>query len=76
MLDRQLLDIFRNVFPTLTDAEIQSATTDRLAAWDSMASVNLFLQIQQELGLPIDFEEAAALTSYSTIREYVQARRA
>lgn len=74
MADSQLIEIFRNVFPNLTDDEIRAATAENVGSWDSIASVNLFLQIQQEFGITVDFEAAASLMSYRAIRDYVAAQ--
>ncbi len=42
--------------------------------WDSLNHVNLMLALEKEFGLEIDAESIVALSSVSSIREFVESR--
>jgi acyl carrier protein len=70
----RLMQCFRAVFPGLGDEEILKASTDTVAAWDSMASVSLFSLIGEEFSIEVDFEALASFHSFAEILDYATAR--
>ncbi len=65
---------FETVFPNLSPAEIPAASSDSLAAWNSIAQVTLLSLIGEEFGLDIDFEEFEGATSFASILALVRAK--
>ena len=56
-------------------AKITSTLRDEdLAAWDSLAQVNLMMALEQTFDIYIEVEEFAGLTSVPAILEFLNAR--
>lgn len=73
MSDREqlLVRCFASVFPTLSEEEIQNATTDSIGIWDSVSTVTLVAVIQEELDIEIDPEIISELDSFQAFRNYL-----
>jgi len=67
----RLIRCFASVFPELTPDEIRAATSDSLAAWDSLAAVTLAAVVEQEFGVAIDLLNHPELTSFGAFRQYL-----
>ena len=69
----QLRKCFQTLFPRLTEVEIENASTENVAEWDSIATVSMVSLIEEEFGVEIDFEELENLTSYAHILAHLDA---
>jgi acyl carrier protein len=70
---KRLLTCFRTVFGELPDAEILTATTSTLKAWDSVASITLVNVIEEEFQIQFDYDAIPELTSFDAVAHYVSA---
>jgi acyl carrier protein len=70
-MDERLLKCFRVVFPNHGDAELVQATTETLAAWDSVAAITLVNVVEEEFGVQMDYEVVPELTSFEAVRSYL-----
>jgi acyl carrier protein len=69
----RLRGCFREVFPDLADEQIDTADRAELAEWDSLATLTLLAVIEEEFELQLEEEAIAKLTSFSAVREVVEA---
>jgi acyl carrier protein len=69
----RLRDCFREVFPDLADEQIETADRAEMSEWDSLATLTLLAVIEEEFELQLDEEAIAKLTSFSAVREVVEA---
>ncbi len=76
MLDIQarLTRCFLAVFPELTAAAAPAATPSSVTGWDSVATLNLIIVIEEEFGVEIDFVDLMEALSYEQISSYLQKR--
>ena len=58
---------FTAVFPMLDAADISTASNENTEGWDSVASITLFMVIEEEFGVHVPEDELATLTSFETI---------
>ena len=58
---------FAAVFPMLDPADISTASNENTEGWDSVASITLFMVIEEEFGVHVPEDELATLTSFETI---------
>jgi acyl carrier protein len=63
----RLANCFSLVFPSLSPAQIPSATASTVSGWDSIAQVNLLSLIGEEFNIDIDFEEFEGATSFGAL---------
>jgi acyl carrier protein len=71
-LDDRLTRCFASVFPALSPEELHSASMETVPDWDSLAAVTLVAVLEQEFNTPIDMMDLPELTSYDTVRNYLQ----
>lgn len=69
--EQLLVRCFASVFPTLTEEEIQNATTESVGIWDSLSTVTLAAVIQEEFNIEIDPEILPDLDSFQAFRDYL-----
>jgi acyl carrier protein len=69
----RLRDCFIEVFPDLADDQIESAVRVEMSEWDSLATLTLLAVVEEEFGLALDDEAIAKLTSFSAVREVIEA---
>jgi acyl carrier protein len=62
---------FRNVFPDLRAEDLPRASSSSIAAWDSMAQVNLLSTISEECGVDFELEDFDQLVSYALILDHL-----
>ena len=67
---------FADLFPQLTPAQIDQASTENVAEWDSVATVTLLTLIEDEFGIAIDFEDLETLTSFELIAAHLESKTA
>jgi acyl carrier protein len=67
----RLIQWFQAMFPDLSDREVMRASVDRVAAWDSIATVTLAAAVEEEFGTafePSEIEKANLFsTAFSTV---------
>jgi acyl carrier protein len=73
-IEKRLTTVFETVFPNLRPEQIPGASQASVENWDSVAAITLINVIEEEFGIQMEFEDAAELTSFSKILEYVQER--
>ena len=69
----RLRGCFREVFPDLADEQIETADRAEMSEWDSLATLTLLAVIEEEFGLQLDDEAIGKLTSFSAVRDVVEA---
>jgi acyl carrier protein len=74
MNDRRtrLLQCFSLVFPQLSSAQLEAATVNSVANWDSVATVTLIAMIEEEFGCTVELEEYEQLTSFAACLRLVE----
>lgn len=70
--EQRLLQIFQTVFPDLPSDKIRSASQDSVENWDSVAAITLMNLIEEEFEIQMDFDDAANLTSFSKVLDYLE----
>lgn len=73
-LETGLASTFRRVFRLAADADLQGATTDSIAAWDSLGHLRLAMEIEQALGHRIPGERLVHIRSYQDLRAALRDR--
>jgi acyl carrier protein len=61
------------VFPDLSDEQIETADREEMSEWDSLATLTLLAVVEEEFGLQLDDEAIAKLTSFSAVRDLIEA---
>jgi acyl carrier protein len=69
----RLRECFREVFPDLSDEQIETADREEMSEWDSLATLTLLAVVEEEFGLQLDEEAIGKLTSFSAVRDVVEA---
>lgn len=72
----RLVDCFHTVFPSLTEAEIVSASQGSIAKWDSVATITLVNVIEDEFGIELDLDQLGELDSFDSISRHVSGQPA
>src|SRR5262249_20316460 len=63
---------FAAVFPELPRDEIEQASIDTVAEWDSLASVTLLALLEEAFGIQISDLDLPDLRSFSSVRDYLR----
>jgi acyl carrier protein len=71
----RLVGCFLTVFPELTEADIRSASQERIEQWDSVAAITLVNVIEEEFSTQIDYDHLPDLDSFAKVLEYLTADR-
>jgi acyl carrier protein len=69
----RLRECFKEVFPDLSDEQIETADREEMSEWDSLATLTLLAVVEEEFGLQLDDEAIAKLTSFSAVRDLIEA---
>jgi acyl carrier protein len=69
--DERLIRCFASVFPTLTQEEIENASSDSVGLWDSLSTVTLVAVIQEEFNVEIEPDALPNLDSFRSFRDYL-----
>ena len=70
----RLLQCFSSTFPQLSSAQLEAATVDSVANWDSVATVTLIATIEEEFGISVELDEYGQLTSFAGCLRFVESR--
>ena len=73
-VDKRLEQCFAMVFPALSPTEIESASTDNVEQWDSLASITLAALIEEEFAIRVPPEDLPNLLSFEEIAQYLSQR--
>ena len=71
-VSERLIKCFSAVFPDLPTGNIPLASVDSVAAWDSMATVNLVALIEEEFQSQIETDVLPELVSFARIQAYLE----
>ena len=71
----RLVRCFTAVFPELPPSQVEQASVDTVAEWDSLAALTLVAVVEEEFGVGIDDHDLAKLGSFEAIRTYIDGRR-
>jgi acyl carrier protein len=63
----KLIKCFRAVFPGLSENEIRQASPHTVAVWDSVATLNILVLVQEEFGVEFGETDLECLTSFQEI---------
>ncbi|HUQ08930.1 MAG TPA: acyl carrier protein [Steroidobacteraceae bacterium] len=67
----RLVKIFAAIFPELTPEEIRVASPASVAAWNSLATINLVSLVEEEFGIDIPPDRFEDLGSFELVLEYL-----
>jgi acyl carrier protein len=67
----RLVECFSAVFPALSQEEIVSAKQAELAQWDSLATVNLMMLVEEQFKTFIPPEQFEELVSFDVFLEFL-----
>ncbi len=73
-MQSRLTKCFLAVFPELTGEAVLAATPSSVKGWDSIATLNLIVVIEEEFGVEIDFADLMEALSYEQISAYLRQR--
>jgi acyl carrier protein len=71
-MERKLASCFSDVLPELSAAEILHASADSIPSWDSVATVNLIMVIEDEFGIVIEIYDPSQFDSFQGILNYLR----
>jgi acyl carrier protein len=74
-VETRLVGCFLTVFPQLTEADIRSASQERLEQWDSVAAITLVNVIEEEFGTQIDYDHLPNLDTFAKVLGYLTVDR-
>lgn len=72
--EAKLQAVFRAALELPPHANVTRAGQREVASWDSLAHAMLMLAIESEFGVAIDAADQIRLTSYPSIRDYLEER--
>ena len=70
-----LVGRFLTVFPELSEADIRSASQERLDQWDSVAAITLVNVIEEEFSTQIDYGHLPNLDTFAKVLDYLAVDR-
>jgi acyl carrier protein len=68
----RLTGCFLAVFPEISAREITKASSNSVQNWDSMASVALLTEVEEEFGIIIEGDDLARFNSFKGFLSYLQ----
>lgn len=72
----RLVECFATVFPDLPADRVPAASAGTVKEWDSVAHITLLTSIAEDLGVELDTDDFALLTSFSSIAEFAERKLA
>ena len=73
--EARLLNVFASVFPALTPAEARSAAVNETKEWDSLAQIQLMMEVELEFGVQLSPAQIAQAGNFSAILALLKAGR-
>jgi acyl carrier protein len=74
-VESRLVGCFLSVFPQLSEADIRSASQERLEQWDSVAAITLVNVIEEEFSTQIDYDYLPDLDTFAKVLNYLTVDR-
>lgn len=74
--EAKLRNIVHSVLQIPPDQDLSRASQLSVESWDSLAHVSLMLALEGEFGITIDVDDQLNLTSYESVRLYLEQRAA
>jgi len=71
-LTKRLSRVFNEIFPSLDVADAPDATMDNVAGWDSMATIMLCAQCEEDFGVKIGFDRIAETKSFADLYKLIE----
>ena len=68
----RLIKSFETVFPDMPESEIEKASQNSVAAWDSIAAITLLNVLEDEFQITMDLEMAGDLDSFAKIHDHLK----
>ena len=74
-ISQRLQQCFQAVFPTLTQADIATASSETVSDWDSVAQVTLISVVEEEFAVVLPEEKYDEMLSFEAWSRYLEAPR-
>lgn len=74
-VNERLVRCFAAVFPDLPPSEVERASVETVAEWDSLAALTLVAVVEEEFGVQIHDGDLAELGSFAALRTYIDGRQ-
>jgi acyl carrier protein len=71
-LTKRLSRIFNKTFPSLDVAAAPKATADTVPGWDSIATLTLFMQCEEDFGIKLGYDRIAETKTYADLYKLVE----
>lgn len=71
-LTKRLSRIFNKTFPAVDVAAAPDATVDTVAGWDSIATLTLFMQCEEDFGIKLGYDRIAETKSFADLYKLVE----
>ena len=68
----RLVRCFAAIFPHLAPEEIERASTNNVAGWDSLANVTLLSVVEEEFDVQIPIDDLETLSSFELLLDYLR----
>ncbi len=72
MMSDQLLHIIANVLGVSSSKLSDDSSPETISSWDSLATINIAIAIEAELGISLTPEKISKFTSIGKIKQAVQ----
>jgi acyl carrier protein len=72
----RLLECFAAVFPSSSAEQLEHGTTDTIAEWDSLATVNLVAVVEEEFQIVLDLDDLEELDSFHRFLQLIESKAA
>lgn len=71
-IEKRLKKVFLSVFPTLDPDRITEASTETVAAWDSLATLTLFASAEEEFAISLGLDRIQDTKTFSSMQKLVE----
>ncbi len=71
-LNKRLSRIFNKTFPSVDVAAAADATVDNVAGWDSIATLTLFMQCEEDFGIKLGYDRIAETKSFADLFKLIE----
>jgi acyl carrier protein len=69
--EQRLQKCFALALPNLPQEQITAASINSVAAWDSLATINILALVEEEFGINVPDEDLKNFVSFDLIAEYL-----
>jgi len=71
-LTKRLSRIFAKTFPSLDVSDAPACTMETVTGWDSVATLTLFMQCEEDFGIRIGYDRIAETRSFADLFKLVE----